>query len=341
MNLPEKNPAKILTVLFYSALAVLGVFVFFKYLLFPTAPFALGLLLSFALRPAFKLIRFRTKLSCRLCASLLVSICGAFIIFLLYILSVKLYYQAQSFVENFSNGFIGDIIYSVPILPEIMKYAEAVGVDIITAFGDLLAEKMPSLIGSAAELFPKLLFFFTAFVFSAVYFLSDYEEIKEFCRKKLNNSTYFGISSVKKKTLETAYSFLKGYFIIMLLTFGELLLGFFILKVNYALLIAALTAVVDILPVLGVGSVLLPWALFAFAQGNVTRALGLCIMFVVINGVRRFAEPAILGKKAGLHPLLSMFCMYLGYSLFGIPGLLLFPPLACLGREIMGNKDGR
>lgn len=339
MNIPEKNPARLLTVLLYLALAVLGVLIFFKYLLFPTAPFALGLLLSFALRPAFRLIRFRTKLSCRLCASLLVSICGAFIVFLIYILSVKLYYQAQSFVENFSNGFIGDIIYNVPILPEIMNYAESVGVDIITAFGDFLAEKTPSMISSVAEFFPKLLFFFTAFVFSAVYFLSDYEEIKEFCKKKLNNSTYFGISAVKKKTIETVCSFLKGYFIIMLLTFGELFLGFFILKVNYALLIAALTAIVDILPVLGVGCVLLPWALFAFAQGNVTRALGLCIMFVVINGVRRFAEPAILGKKAGLHPLLSLFSMYLGYSLFGVAGLLLFPPIACLGKEIIGNTD--
>ena len=71
------------------------------------------------------------------------------------------------------------------------------------------------------------------------------------------------------------------------------------------------------------------------------RAVGLCVLFVVISGVRQFSEPAILGKKVGLHPLFSMFSMYLGYKLFGFIGMLFFPFLSSLVKEITtdGEKE--
>lgn len=338
MNLPKNEPSRLLTLLLYTGIFFLGIYVLFKYLLFTVMPFALGLLLSFALSPAYRMIKSRTRLNSGVCAFILVSICTSFVLFVIYTLSVKLYYQAVSFVDNFSEGFIGDIMYNIPILSKIMSAAESVGVDIIKSFGDIIAKKAPSVIGGAAELFPKLIFFFTVFIFSSVYFLADYDKIKDFCKRKLPHTVFEKISKIKKKTISTVCGFLKGYFLIMLLTFGELLLGFFILGVDYALLIAAITAIVDILPILGVGSVLLPWALFAFAQGNLSRAVGLCVIFVIISAVRRFAEPAILGKKAGLHPLLSISCMYLGYNLFGVTGLLLFPPLATLIKEVVNDK---
>lgn len=345
MFLPKEEPARLLTVILYIATGAVTVYVFFKYLFAVIMPFALGLLLALALRPAMRLIRFRTKLSCRVISAVLVSICGAFAFFLMYMVTSRFYKEGQEFAEKISAGLSESRILSdmrdIPLVSGVISAAESTGIDILKALGSFFEEKMPSLISGVAELVPNVIFFIAAFVFSAVYFLSDYDEIRTFFRKKLSGGAFSKIGFVKRKTVSAICAFLKGYFLIMLLTFAELFVGFLILGVNYAFLIASLTAVIDILPILGVGIVLLPWALYEFSVGNLTLAAGLCVLFVVISAVRQFAEPAILGKKVGIHPLLSMFSMYLGFKLFGIAGMLFFPFLSSLIKEITADSIKR
>jgi len=89
----------------------------------------------------------------------------------------------------------------------------------------------------------------------------------------------------------------------------------------------ARAAAVDLLPVFGVGTVLLPWSLFSFVGGDVYRGVGLLVLFFVMYVVRQFAEPRILGSTIGVHPLFTLFAVFAGFSLFGIWGMVLFPLL--------------
>jgi predicted PurR-regulated permease PerM len=92
-------------------------------------------------------------------------------------------------------------------------------------------------------------------------------------------------------------------------------------------LLAGIIAFVDFLPVLGAGGVLIPWALIAFILGNVKLAIGLLVLYVVILMVRNLVEPHVLGQQIGMHPLLTLFSIYLGFRMYGFLGMLIVPLL--------------
>jgi sporulation integral membrane protein YtvI len=119
--------------------------------------------------------------------------------------------------------------------------------------------------------------------------------------------------------------FVRSYAIILLVTFSELAIGFAILGVKNVFLLALLISLFDILPVVGLGAVLLPWAAISLVTGNTALGIGLVVMYVVILVVRNIIEPKIVGDRVGLHPLLTLVCMFVGAKLFGVIGLFGLP----------------
>ena len=112
------------------------------------------------------------------------------------------------------------------------------------------------------------------------------------------------------------------------IAFGALLVGFWLLRVPYGILWAAVIAVVDLLPVLGCGTVLVPWSLICLLQGQQLRGLGLLGLYGVVWLLRSVLEPKLLGKELGLDPLVTLLAVYAGYRLLGLTGMLLAPILA-------------
>jgi sporulation integral membrane protein YtvI len=115
---------------------------------------------------------------------------------------------------------------------------------------------------------------------------------------------------------------------LMGITFLILTVGFFILQIRYAPLWAALISLVDALPVLGTGMVLVPWSLVSFLQGDSIRAVGLLGIYATAALLRQVLEPRFVGRQLGLDPLVTLFAMYAGYRLFGLGGMILSPLVA-------------
>ena len=115
---------------------------------------------------------------------------------------------------------------------------------------------------------------------------------------------------------------------------GDLL----ILRTPYALIWAAGIALVDAIPILGTGTVLLPWALICFLQGDNARSLGLLGIYTVISLVRSVLEPKLVGRQLGLDPLTTLAALYLGFRFWGIPGLLLTPILASAAKALWTTR---
>jgi predicted PurR-regulated permease PerM len=101
--------------------------------------------------------------------------------------------------------------------------------------------------------------------------------------------------------------------------------GFFVMKLPNALLWAMLVTTVDILPILGVGTVLVPWSLVSYLQGSPAKAVTLLCIFLVVWLVRSMLEPKLIGRELGLDPLVTLLCIYGGFRLWGIIGMLLAP----------------
>ncbi len=111
-------------------------------------------------------------------------------------------------------------------------------------------------------------------------------------------------------------------------TWVLLTLGFTLLRIRYAPLWALAVAVVDAFPILGTGTVLVPWALVSLLQNDVPRATGLLGIYIAVTLLRSALEPKLLGKHLGLDPLVTLMAMYAGYKIWGITGMLLSPLLA-------------
>lgn len=117
-----------------------------------------------------------------------------------------------------------------------------------------------------------------------------------------------------------------------------LTVGFLLLRISNPLPIAALVALVDALPVLGTGTVLLPWSLVCLLSGDGARALGLLGLYATAALLRSVLEPKILGSQLGLDPLATLIAMYCGYRLWGLAGMLLLPMLSAAVMQMLSEQ---
>ena len=124
-------------------------------------------------------------------------------------------------------------------------------------------------------------------------------------------------------------------------TLAILLVGFVILRISYAPLWALVVSLVDAFPVLGTGTVLIPWAIISFLQKDAARAVGLIGIYTVITLIRSVLEPKLVGKQLGLDPLVTLMALYAGYKLWGIGGMILAPLLAVTALQLAPEKKER
>lgn len=122
-------------------------------------------------------------------------------------------------------------------------------------------------------------------------------------------------------------------------TFGIVLGGFFLLGVRQKLALALFTALVDAVPLLGSGTVLVPWALVSVLSGQPVRAVGLLGVYVTALVTRSALEPRLLGRHLGLDPLAALMALYAGYRIWGFWGMVIAPILTVTARELCrGNS---
>ena len=102
-------------------------------------------------------------------------------------------------------------------------------------------------------------------------------------------------------------------------------MGFVILGLDYSFVLALIIAAIDFLPVLGTAAVLVPWGIVLLMMQNSFLGVGILVLFIVTTIVRQVIEPKILGKSLGVHPILTLLALYLGFKLFGLLGMFLLP----------------
>ena len=136
------------------------------------------------------------------------------------------------------------------------------------------------------------------------------------------------------RLLRTGRAWLKAQLKLSAVTFAIVLGGFFLLGIRQKLLMALLTALVDAVPLLGTGTVLLPWALVSAVSGEPVRAVGLLGVYVTALVTRSALEPRLLGRQLGLDPLAALAALYVGFRLWGFGGMILAPILTVTAREL-------
>lgn len=197
-----------------------------------------------------------------------------------------------------------------------------------------LSEHLLALAAGAAKRSPDLLLFTATTAIGVYFFSASYREIMDFIRRQLPQTA--------QKKARRAWSGLRGacggYLRVQLMlvgiTFLELCLLFFLMGQARPLFLAGVVALVDALPVLGAGTVLLPWAAYALLTGGTAQGMALLVGYAVIAAVRNAIQAKLMDDQLGLHPAASLICIYVGWKLAGFAGMLLLPIAAVVLKEL-------
>ena len=184
---------------------------------------------------------------------------------------------------------------------------------------------------STASKVPSFLVAFLICIITTCFMTSDYEVITGFISAQLSEEKREDFQRAKTLLRSSLGKMGKAYILIMLVTFTEMLLGLSILKLlgifnsSYIVIISVATAVVDIIPVLGTGTVLIPWAIISLIMGNYPMAIGLGVIYAVITVIRQIVEPKLVAGQLGLPPFVTISAMYIGLKTMGVLGVFAAP----------------
>ena len=172
---------------------------------------------------------------------------------------------------------------------------------------------------------------------------SEYDYIRNFILIQFPEEKRKDLSRAKRLLTSSLSKMGKAYGLIMLITFIEVFAGLTILKLagvfnsEYITYIAIITSIIDIIPILGTGTVLLPWAAYSFIVGNYAMGIGLLIMYAVITVIRQIIEPKLVAGQLGLSPVITVTAMFLGLKFLGILGIFA-APLAIIMLKLLTDE---
>lgn len=355
----EETFHRVVRYLFGILLIAAGVYLFFQYLFGALLPFLIAYLIALCLQPLARALEKRAGISRKFTVLFAVFLIVALLVFLCVLLVKRITGELGALansIGDFLTRMREDPAYADEIAARISEKIPFVNArpavegflsDLDNRLTDLLgmlAERLsgsvlPFLAGLAAFL-PNALLSVLVVLLSAYYLAIDFRKFHAALLSLFPAPVAEKLKSLKRITAEVGGSFFRAYGLIMLVTFSELFSALLLLGYRYAFLIALATAVIDILPVLGTGTVLLPWAGFLLLAGDTMGGIELLVVYAVMTVVRQVIEPRIVGKYIGLPPLAALASMYLGLQLLGFWGLFLFPVAALLLFRLLSAKDG-
>jgi len=324
----------------YWAVIVVSALIILQYLLPLLWPFVAGFVVAYLLKTPIQKLQQKTKLSRKLCAIITVTLFFVVLGGLMTLLGVQLISSAADTLRSIPDLYNEHI---QPFFMEVFVNAEEMlmewDVSLVSVMNNLSGEffssmgsmvsnlsvKAMGLVSGLASALPGLFIGLVLLIVAAFFIAIDYDILRGFCLRQMNDKAMNLFLEIKKYVIGTLWVCIRSYALIMSITFLEIALGLYLLKVPYGALIAAVIAIFDILPIVGTGGIMLPWAFLAAVSGNFKLGLGLLLLYVVITIIRNIIEPKIVGNQLGLHPIVTLAVMFAGAQLMGVVGVFGFP----------------
>ncbi|MEG2286864.1 MAG: sporulation integral membrane protein YtvI [Ruthenibacterium sp.] len=348
----EKMRAFIIRFVFYCLLLGLAYCVL-KYVLPMLTPFLLAFFFAFLLQPLITWCSKHTKASRKALAVLVLVAFYAVLITLVVLIGTRA-------VVTIRDGFSAlPLFYAETLEPAIAQVQQNIesffhsinpsAQLLLDGFGETITASLSALVttisnsaitgvtGFATGL-PSVFVNCLLTIISSFFFVTDYYKITSFLMRQLPKGARDLLFKIKSQGVDVLLRFARAYAILLSITFVELSIGFLLLGVRNALLVAFGVALVDILPVLGTGTILIPWGISMLILGDLPAGFGLLILYAIITVVRQTLEPRVVGKQIGLYPLITLVCMFVGAYLFGFVGMFGLPILVTIFVQL--NRAG-
>ena len=324
---------------FYCILAALAL-VFWKYLLPILMPFVIGFVIASIVQLPLNALPLNGKRRTKAAAIVLCIIFYALILWGMVFFSVKVIAEISNFAAS-----VPDLVYDYlyPLIWEIGDWLQNILEPIDMTLAQLVNEVGKTVASTLAKYatqasgwavkalatgvvsIPGALVTIIVTIVSSFYIAADYKTVIAFLKRLIPGSHRDKVVQVVGYAEHAVVVYIKSYLVLFCLTAAELWLGFTLLDVPYKLGLAVGIALFDLMPILGVGGILMPWGTIALLMGNFKIGLGIWGLYLGITAVRNAVEPKLVGHQIGLHPLATLVAMVVGLKLAGLAGMMLLP----------------
>jgi len=343
MRLLPKQPVKTLIVIAYIAVALLAVqFVLPRALRF-FAPFILAYVISVVVNPMVGFLQKKLHFPRKPAVLLTMLLVIGLIALLLFTVIYQAVYEMQTLAyklpallngEIALPGWITSLSGFYHTLPASLKgFIDMIVDSARTNLSDIVRPATTAMItaaGSIASALPSTFVFAIVLLLATYFIANDREHLRDFFATHLPEGWVERFVYIKNNLFRACGGYFKAQLTLMSITFTILLVGFSLLGLEAAVLLALLIAIADALPILGTGICINPWAIFCLLQGNYRMAASLFVLYLIATLTRQLLEPRIVGSKIGLHPLITLMSMYIGLKSVGVFGMILGPIIAII-----------
>ncbi len=333
--------------------AIVGIWLFAAFALPLILPVLLGVLIARLAEKPADYIHTRTRAPRGLCAFFCVLAFYALFAGGLFLLGKTLFVEligflrslpslAQSFAEPLAR-------LELWLLSIATRFPDGLGAGLSDSIRDLFEssvlesgevyDKLFSFASTLLSKLPKYVLFLITMVLASFMAGSELPRFRRFVQKHLPAPWQDRMQSFTARLKTTLGCWVQAQAKLMFLSFLILTAGLLLLRVEYPLLFALLITIVDALPVLGSGLILLPWSAMQFLYGNTARGVGFLVLYATAALSRQALEPRLLGKHLGLAPLLTLLALYAGFRCCGVVGMILFPIGAILLKQLLDTAE--
>ena len=346
-----KVAKRIIAVLF----TILGIYLAFKLAVF-YMPFLIAFIISLLVEPLIRILAKKSTLPRKTCAIMVLTIVSIILVGTLAIGIVTIIAESSNLLQGL-NGYIekiyakfqeiiGNINFDKIKLPsEFNEILNTSSQDFLQMLSQWVRETLSSLLQGITKL-PTIFIYIGITLISTYFICTDKLYILDQMEHHLPKTWLKRFMVNLRKVVSSLGCYLKAEIILVGISFIVTLIGLYImsfigLNVQYPLLAAIAIGFVDALPILGSGTILVPWAVIVAVDGDIKLAIALLILLATISIVRQFTEPKVVSKQIGIHPIFTLIAMYTGFKAIGVFGLLLGPIVLIIFKNIFGTLIDR
>ena len=330
-----------------------GVWIAARYLLPVGMPFLLGTMVALAAEPGVRFLVQKMNIRRGMASFVVISMGFAMFFVMIWVLGAFLYRELTLVAAGLPGVFRGVSegvehirTWAVELAaraPEGLRSPLSRFVGDLFAGSSVFLEKAASAVftmaGSVMGGLPGGAMLVGTAVISSFMISAQLPSLRRKIRRRINKERLQNWLMAFSRVKGVVLAWLKAQLKLSGVTFCIVGLGFLILRVKSPLFGAAVVALVDAVPLLGTGTILIPWAVLSLLRGEGIRAVGLMGLYVTAMLVRSALEPKLLGRHLGINPLLTLAAIYAGYRIWGVGGMILAPILTVTARQLADLRD--
>ncbi len=342
---------RVLKRILYVILILIGLSLAFKLSIF-YMPFLIAFIISLMIEPAIRFLMRKMKLTRKVSSIIIFIIVSVVIVGSLIWGIVSLISEASNLLkdlngyvekayivfQNFTNKFDFD---KIRLPSEINTIIQSSTGGLLTTVSNWIRNALTGLLNVVTSI-PAIAIYFVVTIMALYFICVDKVYILDQIEHHFPKKWVFKVGTHIRDLTKTLGGYLKAEATLILVSFVISLVGLYILKfakfnIEFPLLMALFIGFVDALPILGSGTVMVPWAIISALNGDLKLGIAIVILFIIMSVIRQFLEPKLVSKHIGTHPIFTLIAMYTGFKFIGVIGMLFGPIILIVIKNVFAT----